>query len=171
MKAFFKQNDNDTFTIQVFYHPRIVEFFKTFEDKSYNAEHHSFSFPNKHREEVVSHLVSLSVVVEEVNEIPPGKSYPKIVKWRCQNDLFEVYMAFNKLATTVLRANGCKFKRNSCRWHSEAKQKDNILLDLAAVGFICKEVEQFPEIAPRVIKVTTITILICKKRNDEFYNL
>jgi hypothetical protein len=157
MKAFFKQNNDETFSIQVFYHPRIVEFFKTIEDKSYNAETHSFSFPNKYREEVVGHLVNLSVVIDEVTEIPPGKSYPKTVKWRVNDNVFEVYMAFNKQATSVLRATGSMFKRGTCRWSNTVEQKERILNELSELGYVCKEVVTFPEVVVPLIKVKLLS--------------
>ena len=159
MKAFLTSNPDRTFSIQVGYHPDIVAFFKTIEGKRYDAESQSFTIDAAHKNKVIEFLVGISVTIDEVHKIPTAKPFAKTAKWKRTGEELEIYLQFNSQIAAIMRSHAAMFKRATCRWHVPANSQTDLLNEIEAHGFVCKEVASFTNDKQLPIQVIFFTLL------------
>lgn len=128
-KAFIKDNQNDTFTVQLFYHTKVRELLNKIEGNVYDAEHRVFNIPKRSIEHLIDGLLNLNIDVQEVEELPDQKIVPKIAYIKANDeddDLMEVLVKYSPKMIQVFKDLEMKYNHENGSWMINKSGRDKI---------------------------------------------
>lgn len=172
-KAFLKKNGNKTFSLQVFYHTKIVDLLKSFSGVEYNNEERHYICPTVHKDSIINGLLKLNISVQEMEVLPELKPVQLIayIRESEEADKTEVLVKYSptvlncKLLIAAL-TNSCLFKmlkvfrqynmkynHENGSWIIDTDEIEEIMVELKKAGFKIERVVQFPSSTKPKIKV------------------
>ena len=94
MKAFLKI-DESTISIQCGYHKKLAEIFNKIEDRLYDANQKTYSFPISCKEELITALLDLNVSIEEVSSFVPKEIQPQVAIYVEDEMFFKIFTPYS----------------------------------------------------------------------------
>jgi hypothetical protein len=159
-KAFVKENKGeDTFTVQLFYHPKITEILNKIDGKEYNAEQRFFTIPKKSIEFLIERLVNLNIVVQEVDQLPDQKPVPKIAFIKQSSEMEdhnEVLIKYSPKMVQIFKEAKMKYNHDNGSWVIDRSGLGLIREALIVNDYKIEEVDEFDASSKPKIKVKII---------------
>lgn len=153
-KVFVKDNKDNTFTVQLFYHAKISELLSKIENKEYNSELRVYTIPQESIDLLINGLIGLNIHVQEVEELPDQKPLPKIAYIKQSNEIDDSPEILTKFSPTMVQF----FKEVNMKYNHEhgswvCKMDDLIQVEqrLAKDGYKIVHVDEFdPSWKPKI---------------------